>query len=107
VIARRARKVDSNQAEIVAGLRALGMSVLIVNGEIDLVLGVNDRTRGRRNYLLEIKKDGKEYRLKPSQKRLRTEWKGQYAIVSTLEEVLAVIGWEGDGGQELGGLADA
>jgi len=96
---RRARKADANQAEIVTGLRELGIehpdvlfpsiSVLVLNAEVDLIVGY----RGR-NYLLEVKRDHKA-KLKPSQERLRVSWPGQYSVISTLDEALAVIGWEG------------
>jgi len=86
---RRARKADANQAQIVAGLRALGIGVIVWNGECDVVAGWRNR-----NFLLEVKRDHKA-KLKPSQEHLRTTWPGQYSIVSTLDEALAVIGWEG------------
>ncbi len=40
------------------------------------------------------KKTGKikESEIKPSQKKLRAEWRGQYAICSSLEEILEIIG---------------
>lgn len=86
MIARRARKVDANQAQIISGMRAIGASVMIVNGDVDLICGF----RGV-NYLLEVKASRKS-QLKASQIKLLDEWRGQYAIITTLEEALAVIG---------------
>jgi len=87
VIARRARKVDANQAQIISGLRAIGASVMIVNGEIDLVCGY----RGV-NYLLEVKASRKS-QLKASQVKLLDEWRGQYAIITSLDEAYDAIGF--------------
>jgi hemin uptake protein HemP len=93
---RRARKVDANQAAIVAALRAIpGVQVLVLNAEVDLIVG----HRGR-NYLLEVKRDHRPSRLKPSQEAMRITWPGQYAIVSTLDEALAVTGIGGNGNGE-------
>ena len=89
----RARKIDSNQAQIVAALRALGIGVIPINSQVDLVVGHKNRS-----YIFELKDPAKAHRessIKPSQKKLRDAWPGQYSIVSTLDEVLAVIGWEG------------
>jgi hypothetical protein len=94
---RRARKADANQAIIVALLRELpGVAVLVLNAEVDLIVGY----RGR-NYLLEVKRDHKA-KLKPSQEKLRTTWPGQYSIVSTIDDALAVIGRRTDNGNEAG-----
>jgi hypothetical protein len=46
----------------------------------------------RRNFLLEVKMPGRENDLKPSQVRLLETWKGQYDIVSSVEQALAVVG---------------
>jgi len=89
----RARKVDANQAAIVAGLRALpGVSVLILNAEADLLVG-----RASRNYLLEVKNPARYWRTcdkrtVDEQVRFRTAWRGQLAVVTTLDEALLVIG---------------
>ena len=89
---RRARKADANQAAIVAGLRALEIGVLVLNAEADLAVGYRGKT-----ILLEVKRPDRRSpsRIQPSQKRLAETWPGAYAIVSTLDEALAVIGWEG------------
>ena len=84
-----AKKVDSNQAEIVAALRAAGASVTDISrfghGVPDLLVGYN-----RRVYLLEVKSvDGK---LTPAEERWQNEWCGQSAVVRTVEQALYVIG---------------
>jgi len=84
-----ARKVDSNQAEIVMALRAAGASVTDLSrfghGVPDLLVGYN-----RRVYLIEVKSaDGK---LTPAEQRWQDEWRGQSAVVRTVEQALYVIG---------------
>lgn len=88
------KKVDANQPLIVKRLRALGVSV--ETDKDDILCGWQGKT-----YWFEIKntdclskKTGKikESEIKPSQKKLRAEWRGQYAICSSLEEILEIIG---------------
>ncbi len=91
---RRAKKIDSNQPEIVKQLRSIpGVTVALDHD--DFLIGYRDK-----NYWIELKqpntiskKTGKilESAIKPSQKKLRAEWKGHYAIVSTIEEILDII----------------
>jgi len=86
-------RTDKNELEIVKALRKLGYSVETnVN---DIFVGVDNL-----NYWFEIKdpihvskKTGliNESAKKPSQIRLEKEWKGNYKIVSSLEEILEVI----------------
>lgn len=90
VIRARARRVDQNQARIVAGLRSKGISVIPLNGIADILAGWMGR-----NYLLELKNEAGRNKLQPSQEQLRLTWRGQYAVVKSLDEALAVIGWEG------------
>lgn len=68
-----ARKVDANQPEIVDALRRQGYSVMIVNGEVDLIVGANGLSLP-----VEIKAPGG--RLRPSQERLLDEWRGSYLV---------------------------
>jgi hypothetical protein len=87
----RARKADSNQAEIREKLRALGCGVLSINGVVDLVVGY----RGR-NYLLEVKNPTRPKahdKRSMAQAKLRESWPGQYAVVETVEQALVIIGW--------------
>lgn len=91
---RRAAKVDRNQSEIVQALRDAGASVhpchAAGQGFPDLAVGF----RGK-NYLIEVK-DGalapSDRKLTPAQKEWHGGWKGHVAVVSSVEEALAVIG---------------
>jgi hypothetical protein len=81
---RRAAKVDGNQAEIVKALRAIpGISVATRHD--DILVGYRGRT-----YWYELKKSVKA-EVKPGQEMLRQTWQGHYAIVSSVEEILAEI----------------
>lgn len=85
---RRAAKVDSNQKEIVAQLRDIpGLSVQ--TGMDDLLVGFRGRT-----YWFEIKSvtgangEVQPSAIKPSQRALVNSWRGHYAIVSSIEQML-------------------
>jgi hypothetical protein len=90
---RRAAKVDANQADIVAALRKIGASVQTLHsvgqGCPDILVG----WRGM-NTILEIK-DGK----KPPSARKLTEdqviwhetWRGQVAVVETVEQAIIAV----------------
>ena len=92
---RRAKKIDTNQPDIVKELRSIpGISV-----ELDC----NDILVGYKNctYWYEIKhpdaiskKTGvvRPSELKDSQKRLLREWKGHYRVVSSAAEILTELG---------------
>ena len=89
----RAKRRDANEVEIVRALRKMGMTVLLSDA-VDLIVGYHGV-----NYLIEIKdkttlkKDGK-YKsgsLRPSQKKLLAEWRGQYNLASSLDEVIKII----------------
>ena len=84
-IPRRAKR-DSNEGEIIRALRAAGCSIVSINipGAADLMVGC----RGI-NLLLETK--GKRGKLTEEQERFIENWQGQYAVVRTVEEALAVI----------------
>lgn len=100
----RSRKVDANQAEIVAGLRALGYSVqplsAIGKGVPDLLVGGYGM-----NLLLEVKDPaqdcpGGELRkafpkehggLNEDQFDWHRRWIGQVAVVRTLDDAVQVI----------------
>lgn len=93
----RAKKVDANQPEIVAGLRQLGASVQILSavgdGCPDIMVGWHGHT-----YALEIKDEDQPpsaQKLTPAQVRWHTAWKGQVAVVKSLAEALAVLRKEG------------
>ena len=85
---RRAAKVDVNQPEIVAGLRKVGFSVLIISqlkNCCDIVVGKDGR-----NWLLEIKPNVKA-KLTEGEVKFHENWKGSVYIVTTVEEALEVI----------------
>ena len=90
---RRAARVDGNQRQIVAALRAIGCTVQTLHtvgkGCPDILVGC----RGT-NLLMEIK-DGD----KPTSRRQLTEdeaawheaWRGQVLIVATIEQAIAAV----------------
>ena len=100
---RRAARVDSTQAAIVEALRAAGASVIVLSsvgqGCPDILCGYNpglsieldgDVIPIELNILMEIKSDtGK---LTPDQVEWHAAWRGQVAIVRSVEEALQVIG---------------
>lgn len=94
---RKAAKIDTAQTEIVKALRSMP-GITVEPGHDDILLGHNGRT-----YWFEIKsesavskKTGKvlESAKKQSQKNLEATWTGHYAIVSSLDEILEIIGLE-------------
>ena len=90
---RKFGRVDANQSDIVAALRAIGVSVQpihqIGDGCPDLLCGFR-----RKNYVLEVK-DG----AKPQSAQALTEdeanwhigWEGDVHIVRSVEEAIAVV----------------
>lgn len=86
---RRAAKIDANQPEIVAALRAVGCSVqtlaAVGAGVPDLLVGVSGV-----NLLMEVKTaSGK---LTKDQVPWHDAWRGQVAIVRSVDEALALVG---------------
>jgi hypothetical protein len=90
----RAAKVDANQSEIVAALRGVGATVqplhTVGKGCPDLAVGWRGQT-----FLIEVKDGAKP----PSARKLTDEqvewhggWKGQVAVVKTVDEALVAIG---------------
>ncbi len=89
-----AKRVDANQPLIVKRLRALGCTVQLDMD--DILVG-----HAGKNFWFELKTPDsvskrtgkiKKSEIKPSQKKLRDEWRGHYRIVSSLEEILDDIG---------------
>lgn len=87
---RKRARVDANQPSLVKELRDLGYSVAITaqigSGFPDLVVG-----KYGKNWLLEVKDPAQP----PSGRKLtideaawHVEWKGQVAVVETVEDVL-------------------
>jgi len=85
-----AKRVDGNQAEIVQALRRCGCSVqtlhTVGHGCPDLLVGFAER-----DYLLEIK-NGTQARLNSREQRWHSDWRGQVAVVRTVEEALRAVG---------------
>lgn len=93
-MSRYARKVDANQAAIVAAFRALGASVLHLHtvgaGCPDLLVGI----RGV-NVLVELKDGSKPpsaRRLTPLEEQFCASWRGrQVVVVERVEDVARVL----------------
>ena len=87
------RRTDANQKTIVAGLRDLGASVLILAG---VGCGCPDLLVGWRGYniLVEIKNlAGRGDRLTPAENEFMSAWRGgQVEVVHDIDEALAIIG---------------
>lgn len=85
---RRAAKIDANQPEIVAGLRAIGASVQslaeVGDGCVDLLVGWRNA-----NILLELKVPGEK--LNPLQKKWHAGWQGRAHVVWTLQQAIEVL----------------
>ncbi len=93
---RRARKIDKSQQGIVGTLRSYP-NITVELDHDDILVGYN-----LQNYWFELKSKDKvskktgqilQSAKKPSQKRLERTWMGQYSIVSTVEEILSIIGY--------------
>ena len=86
---RYAQRKDANQAEIVAGLLAVGCTVWVMHEPADLLVG-----RRGINLLLECKDGSKRpsaRKLTPAQVAFRQSWRGQFAVVTSVEEALQVV----------------
>ena len=83
------KRVDANQPEIVQALRRVGASVHSLAG---VGCGCPDLAVGYRGvtYLLEVK--GCRGKLTPGQVEWHAEWRGQVAIVRSIDEALETIG---------------
>ena len=83
-----AKKVDLNQAEIVAAFRDAGASVECLHthgrGVPDLIVGYR-----RHNLLVEVKNWRKN--LTPDQVAWHKAWEGQLAVVSTIQEAMKLL----------------
>jgi len=84
---RRAAKRDGNEPEIVAALEAAACDVVRTSTPGDLVVG-----RAGRNYLLEVKNPKGRRKLTTEQLIFLKNWRGQYAVVETVDEALAAVG---------------
>lgn len=92
---RRKHRIDANQHEIVAVLIQAGYSVhdlsAVGAGITDILVGGVDRMTGQRaNWLLEIKVA--EGQLNARQVEWHAAWRGQRAVVRTVDEALKAVG---------------
>lgn len=80
--------VDKNQNQIVKDLRAIGCSVWLINGVIDIIVGFQGRS-----FIFEIKNpESKTASLKDSQIEFIENWKGSPVyIVETFDDILDII----------------
>ena len=90
---RRAARIDSNQPEIVNGLRKIGCSVQslapVGEGCPDLLVG----HRGN-NFLIEVKDGARipsEQKLTPDQIDWHSDWRGRVHVARSLEEVIRIV----------------
>jgi len=91
---RRAAKVDANQREVVAALRAAGASVQLLHavgeGCPDLLVGYKGL-----NMLLEVKDGSKPpsaQKLTQQQEEWHRDWRGHRVVVNSPEAALTAIG---------------
>lgn len=88
---RRAAKVDANQREIVEVFRGLGWYVLIISqlkNCCDIIVSKNKQT-----IAIEIKDGSKPLsaqKLSDGEIKFMDEWKGEYAIVNCVEDVIKI-----------------
>tara|TARA_R110000822_G_scaffold187183_3_gene325971 strand:- start:831 stop:1124 length:294 start_codon:yes stop_codon:yes gene_type:complete len=82
---RYAKNRDTNEREIVDGLRAIGARVVQIDRPVDLLVGYR-----RRTFLLEVKSG--RGRLTPLQVEFFEAWSGGTAVVvRSLEEAIDVV----------------
>lgn len=88
----RRHRSDDNQDEIVTAAEQAFCSVMklsqVGNGCPDLLLGRKGK-RGPENILVEVKRDNGE--LTPEQVRFHRDWRGQKAIVRSVDDLLALL----------------
>jgi hypothetical protein len=77
-------KRDANEPEIVAMFRAMGCTVARTDQPVDLIVGY----RGV-SHLVEVKVDGG--RLNASQREFKASWRGDFAVVRSIEDVREVV----------------
>jgi hypothetical protein len=84
---RNAARIDKNQPEIVAGLRAAGYSVEIIGLPVDLLVGWG----GTKSALLEVKLPKKRKDLTEFQKKFIPAWRGPVCVVTSVDEAVAFL----------------
>jgi hypothetical protein len=92
---RQRARIDVNQPEIVAALRAAGAAVAslaaVGKGVPDLLV-----SRAGVNYLLEVKASPRS-KLTPDEAAWHAAWQGPVAVVYSVEEALAAVGLQEEG----------
>ena len=90
----RAKRKDVNQSSIEKSLKQLGFSVAdtsaLGNGFPDMVVGY----AGTMNYLFEVKDPNKppsKRKLTPDEQTFKEKWRGQYAVIETVDDALRII----------------
>jgi hypothetical protein len=90
---RTVARVDANQAQIVAAMRAVGAYVLHLHqlkNCCDLLVGYRGRT-----HLMEIKDPAQPFsarQLTPGEAKFREEWRGTpYHVVETADQAIRII----------------
>jgi len=81
---------DGNEREIIEALKQVGCDVRYLNWPADLLVG-----NAGRNYLLEVKdpeQPPSKRGLTTVEKEFHDNWRGQVAIVETIEEALEAVG---------------
>jgi hypothetical protein len=93
-----AARIDANQPAIVAAIRKMGATVLhlhtIGKGAPDILIGYQGK-----NALVELKDGAKPpsaRKLTPDEEKFHAEWRGQVAIIESVDEAIAFIqtNWE-------------
>lgn len=88
----RAARVDRNQPEIVAGLRKLGCSVLIISqlkNCFDILVGIDGL-----NIAIEIKDGEKpacQRKLTEGEQKFLDTWRGNYGVANDLQEAIKIV----------------
>ena len=85
---RFANRRDANEGEIVRALEAIGCTVHRMN-DWDLVVGYRQR-----NVILEVKdgsKPASARKLTPNQMIFQAGWRGQYDVVTSVDEAIAAV----------------
>lgn len=80
------KSLDKNQKLIVDEFKKYGCSVMEINGTIDLLVGITGH-----NLLVEVKNPEGKNKLTKSQEEFILTWKGQLAVVRTVEDVKELI----------------
>lgn len=90
MVRRYANRKDANQGPIVDALREAGCSVEVMHTPCDLLVGIAGK-----NVLLELKDGAKPpsaRKLTKDQIEFRKNWRGQFAVVETIEQAIKAVG---------------